>query len=275
MYSTAKSKTFALKGWSPMKKPDGSKARAAVRRRSQAASSISSDRAAKADLELTACQVVLRFFELDKAVAYERSYQEALRQVLDLLHECEWEKETRPGGWIALDPKGCLKSTITSLDALIERHIKPLASEVDNASDFLRSWADKTPEEKDQFAEEVTLAAAAAQAQPLAQHGEIGNGRADENRVAVRHSKPASKVSSESWDRILPRLARDRPDILERVKAGEFKSARAAAIEAGIVKDVPTVRLTEPEKAAAGIVARMGAGWAHRLAEALIAETTQ
>jgi len=35
------------------------------------------------------------------------------------------------------------------------------------------------------------------------------------------------------------RIARDRPDILERMKAGEYPSVRAAAIEAGIVK-VPT-----------------------------------
>jgi hypothetical protein len=32
------------------------------------------------------------------------------------------------------------------------------------------------------------------------------------------------------------RIARDRPDVLERMKAGEFRSVRAAAIEAGIVK---------------------------------------
>lgn len=32
------------------------------------------------------------------------------------------------------------------------------------------------------------------------------------------------------------RIARDRPDILERMKAGEYRSVRAAAIDAGIVK---------------------------------------
>lgn len=31
------------------------------------------------------------------------------------------------------------------------------------------------------------------------------------------------------------RIARDRPDFLERMKQGEYKSVRAAAIEAGIV----------------------------------------
>ena len=88
------------------------------------------------------------------------------------------------------------------------------------------------------------LPATASKAQPLAAHG-TNQHREQEEGVAVRHSKPANQVSSESWDRILSRLARDRPDILERVKSGEFKSARAAAIEAGIIKPVPTVRLVD------------------------------
>ena len=36
-----------------------------------------------------------------------------------------------------------------------------------------------------------------------------------------------------------------RDDLLEQVKAGEIKSIRAAAIEAGIIKPVPTVRIVE------------------------------
>ena len=40
-------------------------------------------------------------------------------------------------------------------------------------------------------------------------------------------------------DYLTRRIARDRPDILERMKAGEYASVRAAAIDAGIVK-VPT-----------------------------------
>lgn len=39
---------------------------------------------------------------------------------------------------------------------------------------------------------------------------------------------------------LVRRLARDRPDLVERLAKGEIRSARAAAIEAGIVK-VPTV----------------------------------
>ena len=41
--------------------------------------------------------------------------------------------------------------------------------------------------------------------------------------MAVRHSKPANQVSSESWDRILSRLARDAPGILERVSQDTTK----------------------------------------------------
>jgi hypothetical protein len=36
----------------------------------------------------------------------------------------------------------------------------------------------------------------------------------------------------------LRRLARDHPEILDRYEAGEFPSVRAAAREAGIVKDI-------------------------------------
>ena len=40
-----------------------------------------------------------------------------------------------------------------------------------------------------------------------------------------------------SQDYLLARLRRDHPAILSRLEAGEFRSVRAAAIEAGIVKD--------------------------------------
>ena len=39
----------------------------------------------------------------------------------------------------------------------------------------------------------------------------------------------------------MARIARDRPDILERMKAGEFTSVREAARAAGIIKDVSLV----------------------------------
>lgn len=104
----------------------------------------------------------------------------------------------------------------------------------------------------------------AAQAQPLAIQGEIGNGR---SRVANGHSKPVSQQSSNSQERILRRLARDRPDLLEMMKTGEFSSARQAGIAAGFVKDVPSVRLTSPEAVAAAIRKR----WSPEQVQALCA----
>lgn len=51
------------------------------------------------------------------------------------------------------------------------------------------------------------------------------------------------KARGESVDYIKARLRRDHPEIAEALKRGEFRSARAAAIKAGIIKPVPTVRL--------------------------------
>lgn len=91
---------------------------------------------------------------------------------------------------------------------------------------------------------EQALSAAAAQAQPQPilgtnQHTEEG----------CDNVTPSDRGNSQTY--LLRRLARDAPEILERVKAGEFKSAHAAAIEAGIIKPVPTVRLTNDMPAVA------------------------
>jgi len=59
---------------------------------------------------------------------------------------------------------------------------------------------------------------------------------------------PPPQRGSTNQAYLLLRLARDAPELLERVKAGEINSARAAAIEAGIIKPVPTVRLTSPNE---------------------------
>ena len=115
----------------------------------------------------------------------------------------------------------------------------------------------------------LALADAASRTGPSTMPGEIGNGRANKSRVALRHSKAASKVSSESWDRILPRLARDAPQILERVKSGEIKSARAAAIEAGIIIPFPSLQLKEPLPTAQKLLAKKGQEWCLQLLEEL------
>ena len=112
--------------------------------------------------------------------------------------------------------------------------------------------------------------AVAAAAQPLAPSRRP---TAEEalNKVDNVHLKPANQLNSNSQERILRRLARDAPEILERVKAGEFKSARAAAIEAGIIKPVPTVRLVNDlNKVAASIAKHLTNDQRIKLAELLL-----
>lgn len=60
------------------------------------------------------------------------------------------------------------------------------------------------------------------------------------------------------------RIARDRPDILERMKAGEYRSVRSAAIDAGIIDPEKTKRYqlpTDPTKAGKYLAERVDAEW--------------
>jgi hypothetical protein len=74
----------------------------------------------------------------------------------------------------------------------------------------------------DRKSEQVVVLA--EQAEPLDQHG-----RADQG------SNP-TLIGNRDAQYLADRIARDYPAILERMKAGEFRSVRAAALEAGIVK---------------------------------------
>lgn len=104
-----------------------------------------------------------------------------------------------------------------------------------------------------------------ALAQPLAAHGEIGNGRADESRADNVRSTDFG--NSQSY--LLRRLARDAPKILEKVKTGEIKSARAAAIEAGIITPFPSLQLKDPAPTAEKLLAKQGKEWCLQLMEEL------
>ena len=74
------------------------------------------------------------------------------------------------------------------------------------------------------------IAEAAEPLQPAENHPGPGRGH-----TKKPHEK--AKAGNRS-DSLIARIARDRPDILARMKAGEFTSVREAAREAGIIKDV-------------------------------------
>lgn len=90
-----------------------------------------------------------------------------------------------------------------------------------------------------------------------------------------RKASDRSIKHGETADYIKARLKRDHPEIAEELKRGEHRSARAAGIAAGFIKDVPTVRMVEPTKAAEAIVERVGVEFAAQLAIALASLTAE
>ena len=76
----------------------------------------------------------------------------------------------------------------------------------------------------------ITPAEAMAAAPKLATHGRPTKGNENKGNIVTLKARGNSK------EFLAARINRDHPEIAERVKAGEFKSIRAAAIVAGIVK---------------------------------------
>ena len=110
-------------------------------------------------------------------------------------------------------------------------------------------------QEQPQEATPLQLVIGKAGEQPMGKQGRPPAVEQDSNKVADRHFKPANQTSSESQERILRRIARDQPELLDQIgKEKPYRSARAAAIAAGIIKPVPTIRLVDdPAKVAAAI----------------------
>lgn len=72
-----------------------------------------------------------------------------------------------------------------------------------------------------------------------------GRPSGQDEKVANGH---LSKGSNHK-DRLAARIKRDHPDIAARVANGEFKSIRAAALEAGIVKPMRSIPVDTPDAA--------------------------
>lgn len=69
-----------------------------------------------------------------------------------------------------------------------------------------------------------------------------------------------------SQDYLLRRIARDQPELLDEIGLGKrFKSARAAAIEAGIITPFPSLQLKDPAPTAQKLLAKKGKAWCLQL----------
>lgn len=126
-----------------------------------------------------------------------------------------------------------------SYEDFYEKEMKPWLGPLDKLLNRLQQFrtGELTHKEVQAQIEKETLA---TRTQQLAQtmtpksapaDGEVGNGR-------QRRSYNITPTSDRGTDRtyLASRIARDHPKIDARLKAGKFRSIRAAAIEAGIVK---------------------------------------
>ena len=131
-----------------------------------------------------------------------------------------------------------------SADQMIQQELLIRPEWVRIAVDWLtqQDRPDPVPQSKLNAAIEI------AKAQPLAKHGKIGNGRADESRGDNVTSKDRGNAASY----LLRRIARDQPELLDQIGPNKpHRSARAAAIAAGIIKPVQSVRLVDDVSAVA------------------------
>lgn len=73
-----------------------------------------------------------------------------------------------------------------------------------------------------------------------------------------------------SRDYLLRRIAKVKPELLDEIgKNKRFKSARAAAIEAGIIIPFPSLQLKDPSPTAQKLLAKKGKEWCLELLEEL------
>lgn len=84
-----------------------------------------------------------------------------------------------------------------------------------------------------------------------------GRPKKDKDRKGVNHTFSDSARGTGNADYIKARLRRDHPEIAEELQQGKHRSARAAGIAAGFIKDVPTIRMADPVKAAKLVHSRL------------------
>jgi hypothetical protein len=89
----------------------------------------------------------------------------------------------------------------------------------------------------------MTPAQRADAARPLLPNG-------GDRRSRTRGQTDRTSRQGNTADYLARRIARDRPDVLQGMKAGAYPSVRQAALEAGIAKPAITVRLDDARSAA-------------------------
>jgi len=113
-----------------------------------------------------------------------------------------------------------------------------------------RFIAEKDPQHAAALLEQSLTAiekAKATMAKAQERSGRGGDRRSDNARSKLQSNFDNKQGNSSGY--LADRLKRDHPDIAARVANGEFKSIRAAALEAGIVKPMRSIPVDTPPEA--------------------------
>ena len=99
----------------------------------------------------------------------------------------------------------------------------------------------------------------------------IGKHGGDRRSARVREDQPSDRSLKygENTAYLQARLRRDAPEVADALERGEIKSARAAAIEAGIITPFPSLQLKDPAPTAQKLLAKKGQAWCLQLLEEL------
>ena len=118
--------------------------------------------------------------------------------------------------------------------------------------------------------------AIAENAKPLVEHGSEYTKAGGRGKKLVDNCQlVSSEKGGNDTEYLTARIARDRPDILEEMKQGKYKSVRAAAIDAGIVDPNKTKRFqlpTDPAAAGKYMAQRVDKEWALMFIDAFMKE---
>jgi hypothetical protein len=96
-----------------------------------------------------------------------------------------------------------------------------------------------------------------------------GGDRRSEQAKQDQGTESTLKTRGGNPDYLKARMQRDHPEIAEALDRGKIKSTRAAAIEAGIIKPVPSIQLKEPAPTAQKLLSKKGKAWCLQLMEEL------
>ena len=101
----------------------------------------------------------------------------------------------------------------------------------------------------------------------------IGKHGGDRRSTQAKGGQPSDRrlKYGENTAYLQARLRRDAPELADALDRGEIKSARAAAIEAGIITPFPSLQLKEPIPTAQKLLAKKGKEWCLQLLDELSA----